>query len=236
MTNECLTAIRLLSAPGQIIEVRAITEDGVASGYFDSPEKLAEKVEALEGLSTVQGIYVTLNPVNPALLSRRANRIKMRLGKKDATTADSDIIRRQWLPVDIDPVRPSGVSSTNAEHDAAIATARRVAEYLAGLGFPVPVLADSGNGAHLLYSIDLPNDDASRLLVKRCLEVLKTLFSDDRATIDTANFNAGRIWKLYGTMSRKGDNTEDRPHRRSRVLAAPLILSLIHISEPTRPY
>jgi hypothetical protein len=111
MTNDVLTAIRLLSTPGQIIEVRAITEDGVASGYFDSPEELAEKLEALDGLPTVQGVYVTLNPVNPALFSRRANRIKMRLSKKDATTADSDIVRRQWLPVDIDPVRPSGVSS-----------------------------------------------------------------------------------------------------------------------------
>jgi hypothetical protein len=223
MTHEILTAARLLSAPGQIIEVRAITDDGVASGYFDSPEELAAKVEALEGLPTVQGIYVTLNPVNPALFSRRANRIKMRLQKKDATTADSDIVRRQWLPVDIDSVRPSGVSSTEEEHNAAIATARRVAEFLTGKGFPSPILADSGNGAHLLYSIDLPNDDASRLLVKRCLVVLDTLFSDDRATIDTANFNAARIWKLYGTMSRKGDNTADRPHRRSAIIDAPLI-------------
>jgi len=227
MTNDILTAVHLLSTPGQKIEVRAITEDGVASGYFDSPEELAAKVEALDSMPNVQGIYVTINEINPSIFSRRANRIKMRLGKKDATTADSDIIRRQWLPVDIDPVRPSGVSSTNAEHDAAIATARRVAEYLTGLGFPAPILADSGNGAHLLYSIDLPNDDTSRLLVKRCLEVLHTRFSDDRATIDTANFNAGRIWKLYGTISRKGDNTVDRPHRRSRVLAAPLISVIV---------
>ena len=152
MTNDILTAVHLLSTPGQKIEVRAITEDGVASGYFDSPEELAAKVEALDSMPNVQGIYVTINEINPSIFSRRANRIKMRLGKKDATTADSDIIRRQWLPVDIDPVRPSGVSSTDEEHDTAIATARRVAEYLTGLGFPAPILADSGNGAHLLYS------------------------------------------------------------------------------------
>ena len=30
-----------------------------------------------------------------------------------------------------------------------------------------------------------------------------------------------RIWKLYGTVSRKGDSTADRPHRRSAVLEAP---------------
>ena len=221
MSNEVLTAARTLIAPGQVVEVRAITDDGIASGYFDSAEVLAAKVEALDGLPSVQGIYVTLNAVNPALLSRRANRIKMRLGKKDVTTADSDIVKRQWFPVDVDPVRPSGVSSTEQEHLVAIAKARRIAEYLSGMGWPAPLLADSGNGAHLLYRIDLENDDASRDLVKRCLEVLASMFNDAVAQVDTANFNAARIWKLYGTMSRKGDSTADRPHRRAAIIEAP---------------
>ena len=221
MSNEVLTAARILIAPGQVVEVRAITDDGIASGYFDSAEVLAAKVEALDGLQSVQGIYVTLNAVNPALLSRRANRIKMRLGKKDVTTADNDIVKRQWFPVDVDPVRPSGVSSTEQEHLVAIAKARRIADYLYGMGWPAPLLADSGNGAHLLYHIDLPNDDASRDLVKRCLEVLASMFNDAVAQVDTANFNAARIWKLYGTMSRKGDSTADRPHRRSAIIEAP---------------
>ncbi|MFA5213599.1 MAG: hypothetical protein WC406_09715, partial [Methanoregula sp.] len=199
--------IRMLAAPGQVTEVRAITDDGIASGYFDSAEALAAKVDPLDAIPGVQGIYITLNPVDPALFSRRANRIKMRLGVKDATTADSDILRRRWLPIDIDPVRPSGVSSTDAEHAAALDTARRVAAFLAEQGFPAPILADSGNGAHLLYRIDLPNDDASKVLVKRCLEILDTICGDRTATVDTANYNAARIWKLYGTMSRKGDNT-----------------------------
>jgi len=109
MGDEILAAARILIAPGQIVEVRAITDDGIASGYFDSIEDLAEKVGAVDVLPSVQGIYITLNPVNPALLSRRANRIKMRLGKKDATTSDADIVRRRWLPVDVGPVRTSGV-------------------------------------------------------------------------------------------------------------------------------
>jgi hypothetical protein len=221
MSDEILRTLQVLSAPGQVIEVRAITDDGIASGYFDDPALLAAAVEPLDSLPTVQGIYVTLNEVTPALLSRRANRIKPRLGKKDATTADTDILRRRWFPVDIDPARPSGVSSTDAEHQAAIETAGRIADHLAGLGWPAPVIADSGNGAHLLYRIDLPNDDRSRNLVRRCLEVLATLFDDSTTSIDTANHNAARIWKLYGTMSRKGDHTTDRPHRRSRLLTVP---------------
>ena len=89
------------------------------------------------------------------------------------------------------------------------------------MGWPAPVLADSGNGAHLLYRIDLPNDDESRDLVKHCLEVLASVFNDAVAQVDIANFNAARIWKLYGTMSRKGDSTADRPHRRAAIIEAP---------------
>ena len=78
----------------------------------------------------------------------------------------------------------------------------------------MPVTGDSGNGAHLLYRIDLPNDEPATLLVRGCLAALDVLFSDDRVSVDTANFNASRIWKLYGTVSRKGDDTPERPHRK----------------------
>jgi len=227
MTNDLTSSISILFAPGQVIEVRAITDDGIASGYFDSHEELVKKVSALDGIEQVQGIYVTLNEVDPSLLSRRSNRIKMRLSKKDATTADADIIRRRWLPIDIDPVRPSGVSSTDEEHQVAIDRACIIRDYLSEWGFPEPIVADSGNGAHLLYWIDLTNDPASLELVKQCLETLSVLFSDDIANIDTANYNAARIWKLYGTVSRKGDNTKTRPHRRSRVITEPECIEVV---------
>ena len=117
-------------------------------------------------------MYITLKEVNPALLARRANRVKHRLGKKDSTTADGDILRRRWLPIDIDPVRLSGVSSTDAEHGAALDCAEKVAGFLHELGWPDPIVGDSGSCTHLLYRIDLPNDGTSRGLVKDCLFVL----------------------------------------------------------------
>jgi len=214
-------AVSLLIAPGQVAEVRALSDQHTHSGYFSDPEALIRAVEPLDADTSVLGIYVTLNVVNPALLSRRANRIKMRLSRHDATTGDADILRRRFLPIDIDPKRPSGVSSTNEEHSLALAKAGEIAGWLASLGFPEPVKGDSGNGAHLLYRIDLANDEPSTALVKGCLATLDALFSDDRVSVDTANFNASRIWKLYGTISRKGDDTKERPHRRSRVVSAP---------------
>ena len=213
--------LQVMFRPGQVVEVRAITDDGVASGYFNDYSALEKAVNLLDTLPGVQGIYVTLNEVDPALLSRRVNRVKVRLSKKDATTADADIIRRRWLPIDIDPVRPSGVSSTEKEHDDAMAKADQVAAYLAGNGWPAPLVADSGNGAHLLYQIDLPNDEASCKIVEQCLEVLAAMFDGPESTIDTTVHNAARIWKLYGTVSRKGDHTSDRPHRRSHIRSLP---------------
>ena len=78
-----------------VVEVRALADGATHSGYFDDYERLAQAVEALDVDPSITGIYVTLNAVNPALLARRANRIKMRLSRKDATTADTDIIRRR---------------------------------------------------------------------------------------------------------------------------------------------
>ena len=224
-------AVARIAGPGQVVEVRALTDQYTHSGYFSDPAALVRAVEPLDADNSIHGIYVTLNEVNPALLSRRANRIKMRLGKKDSTTSDVDILRRRWLPIDIDPLRPSGVSSTDEEHELALAKAEEVARWIVGLGFPDPVRADSGNGAHLLYRIDLPNDEAATALVKSCLTTLDTLFSDDRVNVDTANFNAARIWKLYGTVSRKGDSTPERPHRRSRILSAPEELSVATVEQ-----
>jgi len=234
-----LRALKILAPSGGVFEVRALG-DRTASGYFETDHipEAADKIEALDAAGTYHGIYVTLNPVHPALLSRRANRIETRLGQKEATTSDADILRRRWLPVDIDVKRPSGISSTDEEHAAALQAAGKVARYLSEEhGFPEPIRADSGNGAHLLYRIDLPNDDESRTLIERCLKALGAAFDREPTEgqpgweIDKTTFNAARIWKLYGTVARKGDNTPERPHRRARILEVPETVKLVRIED-----
>jgi hypothetical protein len=231
MTDEIRRALSTLFPDGGIVELRALTDHSVHSGYFDNLGTLAEKAANLDTLPEVAGIYVTVNTVDPALLSRRANRVKMNLGRKDPTTSDTDVLHRRWLPVDLDPVRPSGVSSTDSEHAGALSCAERIRTWLAEQGFPDPVVADSGNGAHLLYRIDLPNDDASADLVKGCLTVLDLLFSDGTVAVDSANFNAARIWKLYGTTSKKGDNTPARPHRQACLVSVPGEVKVVTVDQ-----
>ena len=79
-------------------------------------------------------------------------------------------------------------------------------------------MADSGNGFHARYKIDLTVDDGG--LVERVLTAA-ALFSDDQVKIDASLSNPSRIIKLHGSMSRKGDDIPDRPHRWTRVLSIP---------------
>ena len=223
MNPDIRRTIDLLTRPGQVIEIRTLG-DTITSGYYNQPGELARVAEILDS-PEVQGVYITLNPVRPELLARRANRVKSRLGRSDPSTSDADILCRYWLPIDIDPIRPSGISSSDAEHTAALQRADDIAAFLRNLGFPEPIFADSGNGGHLLYAIDLPNDPASLQLLEACLNSLDIRFSDDICTVDTANVNAARIWKLYGTMAHKGDSLPDRPHRRSALLTVPDIIT-----------
>jgi hypothetical protein len=217
ITGEILHTVGLLFESDAVVELRAFKGRETVSGYFDDHVLLAREANKLEDRG--YGIYVTLNEVDPPLLARASNRA--RKVYKEPTTSDSDILRRRWLPLDFDPARPSGVCATDAEKKAARLRALEVREFLRGLGWPEPVVGDSGNGYHLLYRIELPNDRESLELVKGVLEALAFKFSDRVVEVDTSTCNAARIWKLYGTTARKGDDTGDRPHRRSRLLEVP---------------
>lgn len=221
--QEVRKAVDLLLDRGEVIELRAleVPRGGngfryTASGYFDDADRLVE--EAVRLSQTAKGVYVTMNPVATDLLARACNRTRQMNGR-DSSTGDTDIPRRKWFGIDLDPCRVSGVSSTDEEHEAARDKAREIWDALLDLGFPDPIYASSGNGGHLMYRVDLPADDGG--LLKRCLAALAFHFDDERVTVDQSVFNPSRIWKLYGTVVRKGDDTPDRPHRVARMLFSP---------------
>lgn len=128
--------------------------------------------------------------------------------------------------IDGDPVRPAGISSTDGEHAVALTRIQEIRATLAAVGWPEPIIADSSNGGHLLYRVDLPNDAASRTLLEMVLAVLAFRFDGGHVVIDRTVYNAARIGKAYGTVARKGDSTAERPHPLSRLLNVP---SNVHI-------
>ena len=220
--NEIIHALRLWFQAGDVFEVRVLDavsadyrREHIESGYFDY-EHISAVPEALKRLLSFRGVYVTVNPVNPDLLARAVNRL--RPAGRNPTTADTDIVRRRWLLIDCDPRRASGVSSSNAEHESALAKAREIRDGLSSLGWADPIMTDSGNGAQLMYRIDLPADDGE--LVRRVIgEIAKA--SSEQVAIDTSVHNPARIWRLPGTMNCKGDSIPERPHRMARILDEP---------------
>lgn len=217
--GEIERAISLLFEPGEIVEVRIPkTRFGVVAGYFEDHSAMADAIYQADAKYRAGGIYYVLNKIDPALLGRAYNRLKEHT---EHTTADNNILARRWLPVDLDSVRPAGISSSDEEHAAAIERARTIARDMAA-EWGWPILADSGNGAHLVYCIDLANDQESLRFIAGALAELDRRYSDEIVKVDVTSANAARIWKAYGTMARKGDSIPGRRHRLSRILEVPV--------------
>jgi hypothetical protein len=210
-----------LKPDGSVAELRCPDHpkrNATTAGYFDDPNKLLTAAGRLSG--RCPGVFITINEVNPALLARINNRVE-EYPKQTTSDGADNIQRRRWLFIDIDPVRPAGIPATDEEHALALEAAGRIRDWLSGQGWTRPLEADSGNGAALYYKIDLANNDGAKSLIKRCLEALAWRFDSEQISVDTSCFNASRIAKLIGTLSRKGDETDDRPHRLSRLLSVP---------------
>lgn len=154
--------VRLLADPDGIFEVRALdchkerARPFVTAGYFDGKSVVAKLVEKLELEYKPDGVYVTLNLPKQACLARSPNSLTE---YPKQTTTDNDIERIRWLLIDFDPVRPSGVSASDKEKEATLEKAEEVSDWLRKVHrWPSPVRADSGNGYHILFRVDLPND------------------------------------------------------------------------------
>ena len=217
-------ALRTWFQPGEVFEIRileALTKQWnsrahTEAGYFDY-EHIEEIPRQLDNLLAYKGIYVTVNPLNPAVLGRAANRFKR---DKLIGAKDEEVARRRWLLIDCDAKRVSGVPSSEEEHAHALAKAEEIRAGLASMGWPEPISLDSGNGAQLMFRVDLPAQDDG--LIKRCLEAL-SVCTDDRVEIDQTVFNPARIWRLPGAWNCKGDECpeQNRIHRPARILSLP---------------
>jgi hypothetical protein len=224
--------LRALIDPDQVVELRALkVQDGTGggstwAGTFRGDELADMARWALQLSGNCQGVYYTLNPLHPRRLAAEAPRVRRRAAGE--TAQDADVLCRRWLLVDVDPVRVAGfekASTTDAEKAAAWELLLAVREYLAGEGCPAPVVADSGNGYHLLYRLAEPLPVSLPLAesdpIKRALQHLAQRFDLPAGSIDTKVFNPSRIVKFPGTLTCKGEPTADRPHRRAKILETP---------------
>lgn len=199
----------------QLTEVRVLAGKKTYSGYFSDPETLITAIRPYES----NAIYATMNEVNEACYGRTQRDVIVMAPK--STTTDNDIQSRRWLLIDLDPKRPSDTNSSDAEKSVAEQRMRAIVKFLRNEGFNFPIVADSANGYHLYYRVDLPNDADTTELVKTFLYALSALFSDDKVDVDVSVYNASRIVKIIGTSSNKGTGTKDRPQRISKFVYIP---------------
>ena len=240
--TEIRHALSVMKAPGELFEVRIIRQNRRQPlvGYFDDVSVMIDQLKRQDLRDS--NVYVVMNDIKPECSGRSARDHFL----QSAATSDGDIVKRSWILVDLDPVRPSETSSTDEQVAKAKVKANAVYKFLDDQGFCKPVSGFSGNGCHLLYRVNLKNDDIRKKTVESFLKTLSVLFSDEEVKVDTSTFNAARVCKLYGTLAQKGSDTEAQPHRMSHLVSVPSVIQetkaaviekVIEIlpSEPDRP-
>lgn len=217
--QEIRRTIAILKPDGQLYEVRIIGNNRTTfSGYFRGVDSLVPELRKFQGMKDCNA-YITLNPLNPACYDRTQ---KDRFEKNSkSTTSDNDVVGLEWLMIDLDPKRPAGTSSTDKQIEVTKKVGNNIFHFMQNLGFNDPVLGFSGNGVHLLYKVVVTGNDAGKRLLEKSLKTLNMLFSNTVVDVDMKTFNPSRVCKLYGTLAQKGSNTDERPHRMSRIVGNP---------------
>jgi hypothetical protein len=218
--NQMLYALNLLHPTSGAVELRipkTKTPQSTWNGFYNDYTLLAQHAAELAALDTTPAVYHTLQQISPGLVNGNANTLQPNAPAGSGTT-DKHSNRYIWLPIDADPERKGKVSSTDAEKVLALNVINKIREFLKVRGIE-SILADSGNGYHLLVRIDLPAGDKE--LIEALLRGLSAVFSTPEVKIDTSVSNPSRIWKMYGAPTRKGENSPERPWRMSRLLDVP---------------
>lgn len=210
--TEAARAFALFADPDAGCEVMAL-RSGVRRTLPGAD--VAGLVKAAEEMPAGAGVYFRINSVS-ADLTRPAK--------------NGDVLRRRWLYIDVDPVKPEAFKddpSTDAEKDATRQVCERVHDHLAAAGWPPPVIVDSGNGFGLFFRCDLPNDKRTQAAFRKLLADLAAKFGGPDGIIDKSVHNANRLAKVPGTWARKGACTDDRPHRPCRIVYSPEVAGVV---------
>lgn len=204
---------------------------GTISGYFTDIDTLLTELRRYAD-NKEGSFYFILNTISPGCYYRR-QRNKLCFVGRGETTDDNSIERRRWLLIDIDPkkhvdgIEIKGINSSEEELQSARKVARTIFDYLNGNGFPMPITAMSGNGIHIYYKIDEPNDKETTELITKFLHSLAQKFTTNEADVDTGVWTAARLSKLYGTIPHKGADTPDRPCRMAVIEYVPNDITLV---------
>jgi hypothetical protein len=186
------------------VELRYLGTETRLSGIYSDGDLLHR--DALAYAKRPGNLYTTLSA------PRRDIPATNRMGEARALT-DADIETVTRIPMDWDTVRPPKVNATDEEVRAAEALRDQCAQALLSMGWPMPLLGMSGNGAHAVYRCRLRASDELREALAAIYAMGRSRYSDDRAQYDPVVRNPARIWRIYGTHNTKYQPTPGRPQR-----------------------
>jgi len=203
--------------PEELTEVRAIEyfpdrKGAVARDFVNNEDDFVAFCSRWNG---ERHVYAGLNP-------------RKRKGGKTG-----DVARIVGIPFDIDPKRKKD-AATDEEKNKAKANAEKFIEWLRSQAYQEPYVDDSGNGFHIIQKVNIP--------VKNPLWLENQLRNYHKEIQKAAPymkldsiFDMTRILKVPGTLSLKGENTLDRPHRTAKILTlgsqTPDLKLMKHIEE-----
>lgn len=194
----------------QLTEIRLISNDGrTASGIFDNIDEI---VKAIVPYTNEWNLYYTINRLPDDVRGLpQYNKIIVR---PKQTCNDNMMLARDYVCIDLDSRRLSGTNATDEQVGFTMKKANEVYQYLLNVGFNPPQVVFSSNGVHLYIRCAMINNEKNTKLVKRFLQALSMMFTDEHTDVDEKVFNCARIMRLPSTYSCKG-NTMDasRPQR-----------------------
>lgn len=216
VVREALTALK---NPGDVFEIRILAgKTYTMSAYFDDVETAITTMKSTP-VWKKSNVYITINRILPECFAREQHNCFV---ENIQTTNDLDISDFILLMIDLDPNRRPYISSTEEERGHARDVAKKIVGITRELNWPEPIEAMSGNGYHCLYELEpLPNTEENTELLSKVLQTFNQQCGNEKCHVDTTTYNPSRVCKLYGTLAQKGSNTDDRPHRLSRLINVP---------------
>lgn len=202
-------------------EVIAMVRGKPWVGYARSEQEQVSMLRRAQSTRDFSGAYLLVNPIDPRISERYhpGDWCSAHAGR----ASDKEITWRRAIFIDVDPVRPKGISATDAERAAARAVACGVRELLESrVGKDAVAWGSSGNGYFMLLAIDPVVPDKSHgTRIKKLLDGLQAKFGCPAASVDGTVHNAARLMCAPGTWKRKGAGSQERPHRLTSFVCQP---------------
>ena len=198
--------------------IRTLPDDKRVHGFFDNSECLEDALSELDEDTT---LYYNGQVLKEEAFGKFPLNQFAPVGK-GAGLKNEDITELQYICMDIDVSsankesadKNDKLNATNDENNTALTYAGNMGLMLEQDGFRGIGYANSGNGAYIIIPFKrTPCTDSLVAVIKCFVSMLAESKPNDLCHLDVKTLNPARIFKLAGTLSKKGIPTEENPWR-----------------------